>query len=286
MREDHKPATASSPLRVLCATFLAFVALLSGCSSIPSVEQRTLLARSMATAVSFTEREIATPLFTLRAFSRAPSDGASAIRIFIEGDGLAYASRATPSLNPTPTDPVALRLASADRADAVVYLARPCQYQPSVGLCRNHYWWTQGRLSAPVIASLSSAIDAVKNDLGAEQIELVGYSGGGALAVLLAAQRTDVRLLVTVAGLIDTARWLSHHKLSPLDIEKNPAALIDQIADIPQWHFVGADDQVIPPAIALRWTAAASNYPTIHVVEVPDTTHHCCWTDVWRSWGL
>ena len=268
--------------RIIGAVCAACAAWLSGCSSIPSVDERMNLARTLAVTAGFTEREIRTPQFALRTFARLPSKSPSAVRVFIEGDGFAFTSRTRPSLNPTPTDPVALSLAAIDTADAVAYLARPCQYQDGDGPCSSQYWWTRGRLSNPVVTSLSTAIDVLKRDLGAEQIELVGYSGGGALAVLLAAQRSDIRLLVTVAGLIDTTRWLNHHKLSPLDIAENPAALIDRVSQIPQWHFVGADDQVIPPEIAVEWASAAAIYPTIHVVEVPNTTHHCCWAELWR----
>jgi hypothetical protein len=280
VKEDPAKPIGPRLIWVVCATCAAW---LSSCSSIPSVDERMILARTMAVTAGFTEREITTPQFALRAFARSRSASPSTVRVFIEGDGFAFINRTTPSLNPTPTDPLALSLAAIDTSDAVVYLARPCQYQDADAPCNNRYWWTRGRLSDPVVASMSTAIDVLKRDLGAEQIELVGYSGGGALAVLLAAQRSDIRLLVTVAGLIDSARWLSHHKLSPMDIAENPAALIDRVSEIPQWHFIGADDQVIPPEIALLWASAAAIYPAIHVAEVPNTTHYCCWAELWRG---
>ncbi len=48
--------------------------------------------------------------------------------VYIEGDGRAYVNRRTPSNDPTPGNPMALRLALADPSLRVLYLGRPCQY--------------------------------------------------------------------------------------------------------------------------------------------------------------
>jgi len=55
------------------------------------------------------------------------------------------------------------------------------------------------RFAPEVINSFSRAIDTLKEKSGAKYVELVGYSGGGAIAVLVAAGRSDVVGVRTVA---------------------------------------------------------------------------------------
>ncbi|MBP6700397.1 MAG: hypothetical protein KA135_04085, partial [Halioglobus sp.] len=138
----------------------------------------------------------------------SPRREAQGVTVYIEGDGLAWVSSRRPSENPTPGDPMALKLALAQPAGNVVYLARPCQYvdtdtQPQ---CRQNFW-TEGRFSEPVIRSTSDALDAIKKHYDSEAVSLIGYSGGGAVAVLVAARREDVRQIITVAGNLDHLEW-------------------------------------------------------------------------------
>ncbi|MDA9667740.1 hypothetical protein N9T45_02775, partial [Candidatus Pelagibacter sp.] len=48
--------------------------------------------------------------------------------VYIEGDGLSWIDRFTPSSDPTPKNPLAFKLAKLDQNQNVIYLARPCQY--------------------------------------------------------------------------------------------------------------------------------------------------------------
>ena len=50
------------------------------------------------------------------------------VNIYIEGDGRAWLNKNRPSLDPTPKNSLALKLAEIDPAPNVIYLARPCQY--------------------------------------------------------------------------------------------------------------------------------------------------------------
>jgi hypothetical protein len=51
---------------------------------------------------------------------------------------------------------------------------------------------------------------------GASQLELVGFSGGGAVAVLAGAHRTDLRDPRTVTASLDIAWWTAEHSVTPL----------------------------------------------------------------------
>jgi hypothetical protein len=68
-----------------------------------------------------------------------------------------------------------------------------------------------------VISASNQAVDALKQRYGAQEIVLVGYSGGGAVAALVAARRTDVVRLVTVAGNLDHLAWTHLHSVPPPD---------------------------------------------------------------------
>ena len=59
-------------------------------------------------------------------------------------------------------------------------------------------------------------VDALKRDAGAAKVILVGYSGGGAIAVLLAARRLDVAGVITVSADLDLAYWTQRDGLAPL----------------------------------------------------------------------
>lgn len=95
-----------------------------------------------------------------------------------------------------------LKLAALDASPNVVYLARPCQYVWSP-LCSDIYW-TDRRFAVEVVEAMSAAIDRLI--LPGQKLHLVGYSGSGAVAVLVAARRPDVVSLRTIAGNLDTSR--------------------------------------------------------------------------------
>ena len=76
-------------------------------------------------------------------------------------------------------------------------------------------------------------------------VTLIGYSGGAALALLLAHEIPNTNLVVGVAGLQNTDSWTSHHGYEPLSDSLNPidTALLPQV----QYLFLhGALDQVVP----------------------------------------
>jgi hypothetical protein len=206
------------------------------------------------------------------------------VTIYIEGDGMAWLSRNQPSPDPTPDDPIALRLAALDASANVAWIARPCQYTPKEmnPECRVFYW-TSGRFSEPVIDATDKAVSAIKEAAGAAQVHLVGFSGGGGIAVLVAARRKDVASLRTIAGNIDHRAFTSHHKVSPMEGSLNPADAAEHVRTIPQIHFVGADDKVIPSVVAKSFLQrlGATHCATMKII--PEATHSQGWALNWTS---
>jgi pimeloyl-ACP methyl ester carboxylesterase len=64
---------------------------------------------------------------------------------------------------------------------------------------------------------------SLKQRSGSTRLTLVGYSGGGTIAVLLAARRSDVAEVITVAANLDVGYWTQRDGLSPLTGSLDPA---------------------------------------------------------------
>lgn len=264
----------------------AIVAGLAGCAT-PSPQARRDSAMVWASAQGWRPLLLPGAAFDLQAFVPERLQRTERLTVYIEGDGLAWLDRHTPSFAPTPADPLALRLAVADAGAQAVYLARPCQYTQGASFkgCEFRYWGTH-RFAPEVIGALNDALGELKRRYGATDLVLVGYSGGGAVAALLAARRDDVAALVTVAGTLDTAHWTQVQRLSPLLGSLNPRDAAVLLARVPQWHFVGLRDDVVPRSVLNHFLDRVSDSaspgarpPTVEAM--PDFDHHCCWAAAW-----
>lgn len=198
------------------------------------------------------------------------------LRVYIEGDGAPWIQPHLPPDDPTPVKPLALGLAAADGSARTAYLARPCQYFPS-RRCEPRFWGIE-RFSPEVVAAYQAALDALKSRTGATRLRLVGYSGGGVLAALLAASRPDVAELLTVASPLDTAAWIRHHDVTPLAGD-NPADRSGRLGELPQHHWVGGKDEVVPDGVVRSFAEKLGRPLAISVV--PGYDHECCWVEDW-----
>jgi len=257
--------------------------LLVACSTVGLDERRAASARVAADA-GWHRLNLDAGTFVLAAFVPPELRRTDTLRIYIEGDGLAWIDGATPSFDPTPLDPLALRLALRDPAGAAVYLARPCQYVSGAERrgCEAKYW-TSHRFSPEVIDATNLAVDRLKARFGANRLVLVGYSGGGAVAALVAAGRHDVARLITVAGNLDHDAWTSDYRLSPLSGSLNPADAWQGLAGIPQTHYVGSKDRNVGEAVARAYAARFPPDKRPAIIVVPEFDHHCCWVDRWPA---
>ncbi|MDP2809898.1 MAG: alpha/beta hydrolase, partial [Rhodocyclaceae bacterium] len=188
----------------------------AGCASIGAVDSREATV-SRATTLGFARQDIAAGPFRLAAFVRRTAAGSETLSIYIEGDGAPWDTPWHPPRDPTPVKPVALAMALADTAPAVSYLSRPCQYLDEAALRQcDSAWWMGRRFAPEVVAAYDEAIARLKSDFGARRIRLVGHSGGGVIAALLAFRRTDVEQLVTVAAPLALTEWVAWHDITPL----------------------------------------------------------------------
>jgi pimeloyl-ACP methyl ester carboxylesterase len=257
---------------------MLLVGLLAGCTT----PDRNAHADALAAPARLKRELIDTDGFVLTAFARISQPGAP-LELYIEGDGLAWMSRSEPSLDPTPREATGLALAAADPAPNVVYLARPCQFTPMAmnPRCGVPYW-TGKRFGPEVVGSINEAVSRFAARVPGQRINLIGYSGGAALAVLVAARRTDVATIRTVAGNLDDGFVNQIHHVSPMPESENPIDFAARVAAIPQIHFSGADDTVVPPVVAQRF-ADATGGRCARVVTIPGLTHASDWSSRWPA---
>ncbi len=206
---------------------------------------------------------------------------AGRLRVYLEGDGHAWASATQPGLDPSPRKLLVPRLAIDDPTPNA-YLARPCQFVTSPG-CKTALW-TDRRFSQEVVTNLSQALDFLKQRYGNPSFELVGYSGGAALALLLAAQRDDVTQVQTLAGNLSPRLWAHTQHLTPLAGSLDPLDYPRRLAGIPQRHFSGALDEVVPTALAQAYRERLRSGVCNRVVVVEGVSHEAGWDRVWRLW--
>jgi hypothetical protein len=264
------------PLRRPLFAAAILLGLLAGCAG------PDLHANKMAQAAGLQREQIDAGGFVLTAFYRISKPGLP-LDVYIEGDGLAWRSRYQPSEDPTPHQALGLALAAADPAPNVVYLARPCQFTPMAANPRcDVAYWTGKRYAEEVVVSMNSAVSHYAGLAPGQHINLTGYSGGGAMAVLIAARRGDIASLRTVAGNLDHVEVNRLHQVSAMPASLNAIDFARQVAAIPQIHFSGAGDSVVPAAIAQRFVAAAGPR-CAQARVVPGMSHESDWDRLWPT---
>jgi hypothetical protein len=266
------------------AIIIGYLCLLGCIVTTISPEMRAEKVEDLAKLKAWQSYRITAEPFIIQAYGSHSSLKQDVLTIYIEGDGLAWLAANLPSRNPTPLNPVAFMMAMNDHNyHPIVYLARPCQYVFNKDWqgCQQAYW-TNLRFSQDVITAMNQAIDFLKQTYDVKKIILIGYSGGGTIATLLAARRGDVKKLITVAAVLDLKQWIKSEGLSPMQGSLDPADEWQNLLSIPQTHWVGGKDKVVPKEIAY---AFANHFPVgkrPSIKIVPDFDHICCWATAWK----
>ena len=270
--------------RVSAAIRWILIIALCGCAHTPpNVEARIATANAIAMAAGWEAMRVPTNAFVFAAYaSPAQREAVDVLTVYVEGDGLAWLNTSTESPDPTPLNPLALRLAVQHPGNSAAWLARPCQYVTGDERrnCSTR-WWTSHRFAEDVIAASNSAIDELKRHANARRVALVGYSGGAAVAVLVAARRSDVAHLTTIAGNLDHRLWTRWHALTPLSGSLNPADVAASLTHVAQTHWVGGRDEVVGRRLADAFVGGMpiESRPRISVLAEAD--HYCCWVEHW-----
>ncbi len=207
-------------------------------------------------------------------FTTRPLRDADELHVYFDGDGTPFLDARHVAMDPTARDPLILRLMALDVAPAVL-LGRPCYYN-GAGAC-NAALWTEARYGEAVVASQAAALARLVAPRPSARVVLIGYSGGGALAMLVAAREPRVDAVVTIAANLDTRAWSLHHGMPPLAASLDPAALPVLPASVRQLHVAGAADARVPPALIRA--EAARQQAAFRIVAGAD--HGCCWEAAW-----
>jgi len=250
--------------------------LLAGCVS----DDSRITAKEIAQHSRLSRDDIQTNPFLIATWSRITAPVHS-LRVYIEGDGFAWKSRTQPSDDPTPRKPIGLTLAATDKNQNVLYIARPCQFigPPLPAHCDKRVW-TSDRFSPSVIDAMNDALTQFVKQYPGVKLELIGYSGGGNIAAILAERRTDVRSLRTVAGNLDVAYVNAIHHVSAMPDAVSAIDRASALRTMPQLHFSGDADKTVTPEVAQRFQRAVGG--TCSQVDiVSNMTHGSDWAAIW-----
>jgi hypothetical protein len=256
-------------------TFVLALVLLCGCVS----EQARESAIHSAETAGMARVELPLGGYTLTTYQRITTAHAP-VRVYIEGDGLAWITSTQPSADPTPTHAVGLALAVLDTASNVVYMARPCQYSLQRSPQCTTADWTDKRFSEQLVQVMDHALDKIMRSAPQQKLELVGYSGGAAMTVLLAARRSDIASLRTVAGNLDDEAVNRYHHVSAMPESLNAIDFATKIETIPQRHFYGGEDKIIP-AFVTESFAQRQHGTCVNLTRVPKASHQDGWEAQW-----
>ena len=187
------------------------------------------------------------------------------LKVYIEGDGHSFDENGVPTDNPTPKSVFVRELAANDPSPNVAYIARPCQFLQVA--CREEDW-TDGRFSKNIVRSMDRAVTALMKKAQASKVVLIGFSGGAQVAGLVAVQQPErVQKLITIAGVLDQEAWTAYHGDSPLTKSMNLKDYRDVLKKIPQVHYVGGKDPVVPPELVQNFAEKGT------VIVVPKADH-------------
>lgn len=198
------------------------------------------------------------------------------LHIYISGDGRPFLSRTEVASDPSTPNPYVLKLMRQDTQPAVL-LGRPCYHGLSRDSGCGPRQWTTHRYSSRVVDSMVAT--ARKLSRGRPSV-LIGYSGGGTLAMLMAPQLENIVGVITVAANLDVTAWTRHHEYSALIGSLNPALSFEKTHAIPQMHFFGARDENIPGSMV---AGIAESLPNGSVYIVNNYGHTCCWHKNWAE---
>lgn len=219
-------------------------------------------------------KEVETRNFTIATWQKI-TNPQGIYKIYIEGDGYAFNAHGKPTQDPTPKGTLVRKLAFGDNSPNVIYLARPCQYIKSPICSKRH--WTTARFAPEVI---NAEYEVIKQIAENNPVILIGFSGGAQVAGLVATAKRglNVKKIITIAGNLDHLAWTQYHNLPPLNEAMNLESYHKQFAELPQIHYVGNHDKVMPPILIREFV---DNDDLI--IEVDGASHNEGWGKIYNK---
>jgi len=254
-------------------------ALITCCSILISCATPSEKFASTADRFGFSAFSIKTDRFIHQAFANFIDDSVfkyQPLHVYLDGDGTPWKNKYTIANDPTARNPLILKLMRRDPGPAIL-LGRPCYYGLSQTVSCHPKYWTAQRYSTTVVKSMAEALNLWLLKHNVKQLTLIGYSGGGALAVLIAPYLPQKTSVITIAANLDVAAWSRHHGYDPLTESLNPLDI--KIPEtIRQIHLQGGKDAVVPPSTVQKFLL---KNPSARVLSFAQYTHQCGWVDHW-----
>jgi pimeloyl-ACP methyl ester carboxylesterase len=213
--------------------------------------------------------------FVHRGYSAGLNDRSDVLHVYVEHDGTPWIDNRIVAGDPTPRTPFALELMGRDTGPRLL-LGRPCYFEPE-SAC-DPMLWTHRRYSAEVVASMAAALRSFLSQHPYRKVLLIGYSGGGTIAWLMAAQSPDAIGVITVAANLDIDAWTKIHGYSAMEGSLNPALLPQLAPAMVQVNYFGGRDQNVPPSVIRSF---ARQHPGAKMIEIAEFDHVCCWIERW-----
>ena len=200
------------------------------------------------------------------------------LNVYIGGDGMPWVRGGTEmAANPTNYDKTLLGFMENSPLPSV-FLARPCYYiYPLPEFC-DSAMWTSARYSKQVIDEMEAVLRRITLQYSVRSINIIGFSGGATLAVLLASRADDslpIDRVVSIAGNLTVKRWVSHHHY--IALESSLDAQVFLPLSQPHLILIAEKDENIPPSLYLSQPELMGVNTRVKVFE--NYTHSCCWLE-------
>lgn len=231
-----------------------------------------------ASALGLDKQELMGEVYSHTVYKNSPVQDTSELHVYLGGDGTPWIDRKIIAWDPTPRNPVGLRLMALDDAPSI-YLGRPCYHGSSGSSACSPILWTYERYSKTVTESMSSVLQKIVDQGAYRELVLIGFSGGGGIAMFLAAEFPQTRQVVTLAGNLDTEAWTRLHDYDELIGSENPKSMPPLREEIQQYHLAGEKDDNIPPWMI---EAAIQTQRSSQFITFEEFTHACCWEKIWK----
>ena len=199
------------------------------------------------------------------------------LHVYLDGDGTPWERNRWIAKDPTARNPLILRLMALDSSVSIL-LGRPCYYGLNKSTQCHPKYWTSHRYSEEVVGSMVNALASWLSNYNFDDIVLIGYSGGGSLAVLIAERIQGIKKIVTVAANLNVEAWSEHHGYQSIQNSLDPSKQDGINESIIQLHFAGENDKIVPPFIINNYSKTQKNATFF---KLPDNDHSCCWEEVW-----
>lgn len=230
---------------------------------------------AFAERLSLQTLELKAGKYWLTAFYQPGHSSKNRLHVYLEGDGQPWQRGYWPATDPTTRESVMLPLLAMDQAPAL-YLGRPCYNGHAEDSGCQSGLWTNARYGEEVVSAMETALEHFCQQWGYQNLVLIGHSGGGTLAMLLAERLRQTRMIITLAGNYDIDAWTEFHHYLPLNESINPAR--QMASGVTERHFLAEQDVTVPPELFLAALRQRAN-SQVEVISAIDHQHG--WEKTW-----